>query len=94
MRKLGLFSGRKKYKVDYNGIRHLYHHAKECYRAGTTVTVYFYLVATDTDYRFYINDKYCPHDYDEQKGLVLSFVMPEEDVTIRLEHRNLMVCEE
>ena len=42
----------KKYKVDYCGQKFAYKNAKDEYRAGEKVTVYYSMVATDTDYYF------------------------------------------
>ena len=42
----------KKYKVDYCGEKFAYKNAKDEYRAGEKVTVYYWMIATDTDYSF------------------------------------------
>ena len=67
--------------------------AKTQYAAGEEVTVYFGLIATDTDYTFgiYPEDVELKRSYDPQKGYVLTFIMPAHDVTLTLGSRNTMV---
>lgn len=89
---LGLFGcGAKKYRVDYGGRKMMFSEAKDEYRAGETVTVCFSFIATDTDYRFYLDGESISCDYDDGKGFVISFTMPEHDVTLTVESRNSMV---
>ena len=86
--------GGKKYPVDYGGAKDAFKHAKDSYRAGTKVTLYFYLVATDTDYRFWLDgDEPLSVTYDEKKGFVLSFIMPERPVKIDYSAVNSMYAE-
>lgn len=86
--------GGKKYPVDYSGAKDAFKHAKDSYRAGTKVTLYFYLVATDTDYRFWLDgDEPLSVTYDEKKGFVLSFIMPERPVKIDYSAVNSMYAE-
>ena len=75
-------SGGKKYQVDYCGTKGCYSNAKDSYRAGTTVTLYFELIATDTDYSFWLDGESLKFTYDEKKGFVIQFVMPDHDVTL------------
>ncbi len=58
------------------------------YSPGEEVTVRYDMIATDTDYSFYSDDVDLKVDFDG--GYVLSFVMPEHDVTLRVESRNTM----
>ena len=44
----------KKFKVDYCGEKFAYKNAKDEYRAGEKVTVYYWMIATDTDYSFWL----------------------------------------
>lgn len=81
----------KKYKVDYCGQKYAYSNAKDSYKAGTEVKLYFELIATDTDYSFYLDDERLNYDYDEKKGFIISFVMPEHDVKLECESHNSML---
>lgn len=82
---------RKKYKVDYCGKKHEYKNAKDEYRAGEKVTLYYWMVATDTDYSFTLDGAELSRDYDTGKGFVLSFIMPEHDVELHCFSRNSML---
>ncbi len=86
------FSGCKSnyYKVDYCGEKDFYTNAKDSYKAGTTVTLYYDLIATDTDYSFYLDDERINVGYKESKGFIIEFVMPEHDVKLKSESRNTM----
>lgn len=67
---------------------------KAKYAAGEEVTVYYPLVATDTDYYFSAGDDVnMTRDYDQQKGIILKFVMPARDVFISIESRNTMTID-
>lgn len=73
--------GAPKYKVDYCGSQLAYRNAKESYRAGTEVKLVYELVATDTDYRFYLDGE--PVDYEyENDCFVITFTMPAHDVVL------------
>ena len=88
----GLFGcGGKKYKLIYedNGFKS----AKTEYAAGERVTVYFDLIGTDTDYRFYFEDVDVKQDYDWKKGYIFKFVMPDHDVKISYESHNSMMMD-
>ena len=63
------------------------------YAAGEKVTVTYDLIGTDTDYRFYLDDDAVElkRTYDPRRGYVLSFRMPEHDVTLYVEARSSMV---
>ena len=78
-------AGGEKYRVDYCGIKDMYGNAKDSYRAGTEVTLYFDLIATDTDYSFYLDGERIRFEYDEKKGFVIRFTMPEHDVKLECE---------
>jgi len=83
----------KQYRVDYCGQKELYEGAKDSYGAGQEVTLYFPLVATDTDYRFYLDGESIDFDYDQSKGFIIRFVMPEHDVVLECESENSMIYE-
>ncbi len=73
--------GAQKYKVDYCGSEFAYANAKESYRAGTEVRLIFELIATDTDYRFYLDGQPADVTY-ENNCYVITFTMPEHDVVL------------
>ena len=75
----------EKYRVDYCGDKDLYQNARNSYEAGEKVTLYFDVIDTDTDYTFYLNDEPLDVDYSDEKGYIVKFRMPEEDVTLRVE---------
>ncbi|MBR6916838.1 MAG: hypothetical protein IKN38_01515 [Clostridia bacterium] len=84
--------GAKEYKVDYDGEMSWYTGAKETYAAGETVTVYYCLIATDTDYAFYLDGERLNTTYsDDKEGFEISFVMPEHDVKLECRSVNSMV---
>ena len=89
----GCFGGAKKFRVNYENGKFGFTNARDYYRAGEKVTLYYNLIATDTDYSFFVDDGDVELDrsYDEEKGFVLSFVMPEHDVTVSVKSRNSMV---
>ena len=81
----------KKYAVDYGGQKTWFKNAKDSYRAGQTVTIYYDCIATDTDYTFYVDGTYFRPEYSDAKGFILTFRMPDHDITIRVEERNTML---
>lgn len=80
----------EKYRVDYCGDKDLYQNARNSYEAGEKVTLYFDVIDTDTDYTFYLNDEPLDVDYSDEKGYIIKFRMPEEDITLRVEMKNSM----
>lgn len=87
------FSGCKtqKYSVDYCGSKDCYSNAKDSYKAGTKVTLYYELIATDTDYSFTLDGEPVDWTYDERKGFVIEFTMPEHDVKLECHTKNSML---
>ena len=79
------------YHIDYNGEEFCYEKAPTDFRAGDKVKLYYTLIATDTDYAFYLDDERIHPDYDWQKGFIIEFTMPDHDVSLRVESYNLMV---
>ena len=63
------------------------------YGAGETVTIRFRLFATDTDYRFFVDetDVNFQQSFDS-KGFVFTFIMPDHDVTFHMTSRNSMMA--
>lgn len=73
-----------KYDVDFLGEEY-------SFRAGKKVTLYFDLIATDTDYSFYMDGEYFDCTYDEKKGFVFEFVMPDHDVVFTMDAKQSMM---
>ena len=82
--------GKTKYNLLYDGYG--FESKKTKYTAGETVTVYYDLIATDTDYSFFLDcdDVSFKQDYDNSHGYVFTFTMPDHDVTIGVKSRNSM----
>lgn len=82
----------KKYKVDYCGQKGAFQNAKDSYRAGETVELYFTMIATDTDYNFYLDGASYSPDYDSKGGgmYIIRFTMPDHDVKLSYTSRNSM----
>ena len=82
----------KKYTLNFD--RSGFESEKTEYAAGETVTVYYDIIATDTDYWFFIDDDVeMKESYDNDHGYIFTFVMPDHDVTMRVESRNSMMYE-
>ena len=83
--------GKKKYKLLFDGYG--FDSRKTEYAAGEKVTVTYDLIATDTDYQFWLDDDgvALDQDYDPQHGYVFTFTMPERDVTLHMSSRNSMI---
>ena len=82
----------QRYKIDYSGQKSSYTGARNSYRAGQTVVLYYKMIATDTDYSFYLDDESIPFTWVEGKGFKIEFTMPEHDVTLLCGHRNSMIA--
>lgn len=83
--------GKRSYKVDYCGAKDFYANAKDTYKAGEEVELIFDLVATDTDYTFYLDGK--SEDLDVHgtgNGFVIRFTMPDHDVKLSYSEKNSM----
>ena len=80
-----------RYRVDYDGHKSAYTRAKDSYRAGETVRLYYEIYGTDTDYSFYLDDERLNYTFDDRHGFVLTFVMPDHDVRLRCEAHNSMI---
>lgn len=77
--------GKASHTVDYCGQKDAYPDARDTYKAGEKVRLTFPGIATDTDYSFYLDGRQLSPDYEQGKGFVLRFTMPDRDV--RLEYR-------
>lgn len=84
-------TNKNSYTVDYCGAKYCYSNAKDSYKAGTNVKLYFELIATDTDYSFTLDGEPVKWSYDENKGFVIEFTMPEHDVKLECHSKNSML---
>ena len=83
--------GKRSYKVDYCGAKDFYANAKDTYKSGEEVELIFDLVASDTDYTFYLDGK--SENLDAQgtgNGFVIRFTMPDHDVKLSYSEKNSM----
>ena len=80
----------EKYRVDYGGQKDSFKGAKDSYAAGKKVTLYYDMIATDTDYSFYIDGERINPDYSEKKGYIIEFTMPSHDISVSVESVNSM----
>ena len=79
------------YKVDYSGEKGLYAGAKDSYKAGDEVELSYGFIATDTDYTFLLDGEPINVGYDEERGFIIRFTMPEHDVKLECRSKNSMV---
>lgn len=93
----GLFGCKNKdknavrFKVDYDGQKDCFENAKDEYEPGEEVELYYGLIATDTDYSFFLDGERINYLYEDGKGFVIRFTMPDHDVKLVCEHRNSMI---
>ena len=82
--------GKPKYKLHFDGYG--FQSGKTEYAAGEQVTVYYDLIATDTDYRFWLDDESVKleQDYDDRHGYVFTFIMPDHELTLHVSSHNSM----
>lgn len=82
--------GKPKYKLHFEGYG--FQSSKTEYAAGEQVTVYYDLIATDTDYRFWLDDESVTlkEDYDDKHGYVFTFTMPDHEITLHVSSHNSM----
>ena len=84
-------SGKKQYKVDYHGQINLFNGAKESYAEGTEVEISYNLIATDTDYTFYVDGKKVNAEWNSEKGYIIRFSMPDHDIEVYRTSENTMM---
>ena len=77
-----------KYKVICDEI--MFHGLKNGYKAGEKVEVSFDALATDSITEFWLDDEQIYCTYDEARGCIISFTMPDHDVTLDYTIRNTM----
>lgn len=76
----------ERYSVDYHGQESFFTGAKESYAAGTRVKLKYDLIATDTDYSFYVVGADYSVDWSTSDGAyVIQFTMPERDIEVYCE---------
>ena len=81
-----------RYKVDYCGRKDSFLGAKDSYRPGDKVSLFYSIIATDTDYSFYLDGESLNYDYDAEKGFIITFTMPDHDVKLEVDSRNTMMA--
>ena len=81
----------KRYKVDYSGGKLCWKNARDSYRAGQTVVLYYHMIATDTNYRFFVDGAPVQPGFEEGRGFVIKFKMPPHGVRIVCEEKNTML---
>lgn len=84
---------KKKYKIDFCGQKDWYTNTRESYKPGERVKLYYPHIATDTNYTFILDGECINHGYDEKKGFVISFTMPEKDVKLECVSKNTMIID-
>lgn len=79
----------EKYKVICS--EGVFSNVKKGYKAGEKVKVYFGMIATDTDYTFYLDGKRISSSgYSDLKGYSIEFIMPDHNVELTYESKNSM----
>lgn len=82
--------GSQKYKVEFDAYG--FSSKKTHYAEGATVKVTYDMIATDTDYEFYLDCDDTKLNIDYENGAyVLTFKMPAHDVKLSVNSRNTMV---
>ena len=71
-----------KYKVDYCGKKQFFKRAKDAYRAGKTVVLYYGNIGTDADYSFYLDNERLNVTYSSHSGYKIKFKMPARDIKL------------
>lgn len=82
----------KKYAVDYCGQKICYRDAKDSYREGERVKLLYGMIATDTNYSFYLDNERINPDFDSKTySYIISFTMPGHDVKLECRSYNSML---
>lgn len=63
---------------------------KTKYRAGEEVVLYYPYIATDTNYEFFLDGEAISPGYEDGKGYIIRFMMPNHDVKIGCHSYNSM----
>lgn len=84
----------RRFRADYSGGKQQYTNAKEKYRVGQKVTLYYGPAATDTVYYFSLDGEKINPEYDDEKGYVINFTMPAHDITLECTSKNISAVPE
>lgn len=84
----------KSYAVDYHGQENMFQGAEKSFKAGTEVELSYGLIATDTDYSFFVDGQKVNAKWDNKRGYVVAFTMPEHDIEVYCTKRNSMIKED
>lgn len=80
--------GKEKHSVNFESEweKECFDGLKDSYEEGTKVKLYYgnEFIGTDTDYSFYLDDERLNVDYSSSKGYIISFKMPDHDVTLKV----------
>ena len=82
--------GGQQYNVDYMGSKSSFKGAKDRYAAGSEVELYYDQIGTDTDYSFYLDGERLNPFWDQKKGYIIRFTMPEHNITLEVKAVNSM----
>lgn len=85
--------GANNYNVDYHGQEDLFQGAKASYAEGTKVKLTYDLIATDTNYSFYVDGERANAEWKDN-AYVIEFIMPSHDIEVYCESKNTMIYEE
>lgn len=80
--------GQNDYKVDYHGQMNRFDGAKESYVEGTEVELSYSLIATDTDYYFYVDGQKVSAEWNAKKGYIIRFTMPTHNIEVYCVEKN------
>ncbi|GEM_PF-4804862 len=89
----GAIKVKKTYSIDFCGQEYAWKNAKESYLPGETVTLYYYMIATDTNYSFFLDEEWLYTNYETGKGFIITFTMPDHDVSLKVVEKNSMLRE-
>lgn len=84
-------SGKNSYNVDYHGQKDMFTGAENSYREGETVELSYGLIATDTDYSFIVDGQVVKANWNEKKGYIIKFTMPDHDIDVYCTQSNSMI---
>ncbi len=90
---LALYFSVPTYSIDYCGQKKSYKGARNRYRSGKKVRLTYHLIATDTQYRFWLDGKELKYDYSENDGFLLHFIMPPHDTRLECHTKNISAIE-
>lgn len=79
-----------KYSIDYCGYKDLFKGAKDRYKEGENVVIYYPYTLIDTSYRFYLNGVPIDYSFADNNGYKLTFVMSPYDAKLQCITKNDM----